>query len=692
MKNVLIVESSTNSLIREHSGDGKKDYIMNGIFTEFDVLNRNERVYTANGFLPALNEMNERISTLGSVVGELDHPSNFDFSLSKTSHMITKADYVAEKNHVFGEIKLLSTTWGKEAKALVDDGCPVFVSSRAAGITEANGRVSLKKLFTYDLVADPGFASARMNMVSINESLGYSENTNFRIYEMSNETKIDELMNMNNNDFVSKEQLTDYSMFLAEEINSIKNKLNTAVKEGKIDPAQLEQMMAYYEDLNESNTKITKYLNYLSESIQVVANENKELKQTTKDLIRHNDYLASVLEKATETTEMLEAKIDKVASYSEYIAEHLNKSIGYGEYLAETLDKSIVYSEYIGENLSKTIEFSDYLSESIQGGIEYAEYIAEQLDENIVYSEYLAENLDKSISYQALITEKLNSDVVNENLGSVKINIPTPEEFGFDLEVEVEIEKIEKDAQPEAQEEVVVAEIEEPVAQEEFDEVQAQIDNLEFSQEELEEVEAQDIEVQDIENFEEFDAQEDEEEIQDEFDGDSDSELSAQIDKLIEEAKKRKVSETNDVNFLKFLSKSQVDSYYSLTNEEQEAAKLYINEKSYYSQKDVLSLISESLSLGAESLEDRLIRFMPENVKAIWENLDETNKKSYLSQARLYPESSLMVEAQIDNFWNTRKFKKETPTKKLVDHQALILEDRLTNSEVEAIMERFKNV
>jgi hypothetical protein len=76
-------------------------------------------------------------------------------------HIITKAEFVSEKNLVAGEIKLLSTYWGKESKALIDDGCPIFVSSRAAGITESDGSVSLKKLFTYDIVADPGFASAK---------------------------------------------------------------------------------------------------------------------------------------------------------------------------------------------------------------------------------------------------------------------------------------------------------------------------------------------------------------------------------------------------------------------------------------------------------------------------------------------------------------------------------------------------
>jgi hypothetical protein len=175
--------------------------------------------------------------------------------------------------------------------------------------------------------------------------------------------------------------------------------------------------------------------------------------------------------------------------------------------------------------------------------------------------------------------------------------------------------------------------------------------------------------------------------------GNSDSELSESIDKLIEEAKKRKVSETSDLNFLKFLSKSQVDSYYALTNEEQDTVKLHINERSYFTQKEVLSLISESLSTKNESLEERVIRMMPENTKAIWNQLNESAKKSILSQARLYPADVLTTEGQIEHFWATRNLKtNESVSKKLVSHEALIQEDKLSDSDVTAIMERFKNV
>ena len=194
MKPVLIVENNANPLKENvQVSSGKKDYILGGIFREFGVKNRNERIYTADKFIPCLNELNERITNMGVVYGEFDHPDVFDTSLSRASHIITKANFVKESNRVEGEIKLLNTYWGKEAKSLVDDGCPVFVSSRAAGITESDGTVTLKKLFTYDIVADPGFASARMK--SINESLGFNTNdtTNFRIYEMSDESKINEL-------------------------------------------------------------------------------------------------------------------------------------------------------------------------------------------------------------------------------------------------------------------------------------------------------------------------------------------------------------------------------------------------------------------------------------------------------------------------------------------------------------------
>jgi hypothetical protein len=695
MKPVLIVENSTSSLIRE-SADAKNKYVLGGIFTEFGVKNRNERIYTADKFVPALNELNERMNSLGAVYGEFDHPDVFDTSLARASHVITKAKYISEKNLVEGEIRLLNTYWGKEAKALVDDGCPVFVSSRAAGITESDGSVSLKKLFTYDIVADPGFASAKMTVKSINESLGFSPKSNFRIYEMSDESKINELFNMNKNEYVTKKQLTDYSQYLVKEIASTKKEVKSAISKGNMAPKKLEQLLEYYDELNNTNSQVIKYLDYLAEKIQVVVNENKSLKNTTEKLVKHNDYLAENLEKAInyteyvaenldkniEYSEYLAENLDRNISYAEYIAENLDKNISYSEYLAENLDKNIAYSEYIAENLDKniayseyiaenldkniayseyiaehvdnSIAYSEYLAEHVEGNIAYSEYIAEHLDDNIAYSEYIAENLDKSISYQGMIVERLNGSKLNESAGEEAF--PSLSAAGFENVEEKEEEKEEETYNADEKEEYSgIAEVN---------------PSMIHNKEEEEEM---------VSNYE--------------VTGKDDTELSESINKLIEEAKKRKVSETTDLNFLKFLNKSQVDSFYALSEDEQETVKLHINERSYFTQKEVLSLISEALSTKNESLEERVIRLMPENVKPIWSQLNESSKKSILSQARLYPEEVLMTEGQVEHFWTTRNLKKnESVTKKLVSHESLIQEDKLSDKEAQAILERFKNI
>ncbi len=706
MKPVLIVENNSKPLTMNESVQGdSKGYLLGGVFTEFGVKNRNERIYTADKFIPCLEELNERISTMGVVYGEFDHPDVFDTSLSRASHLIQKAYYVKEGNRVDGQIRLLNTYWGKEAKALVNDGCPLFVSSRAAGVTESDGTVTLKKLFTYDIVADPGFASAKMS--SINESFGFSNNTNFRIYDISKESKINDLFTMNKNEFVTKSQLTDYSKYIINEIASTKKEVKSALKVGNLNPKKLDQLLEYYDELNNTNDKIVKYLDYLAEKVQVVVNENKSLKNTTTKLINHNDYLAENLEKAINYSEYVAENLDKNISYAEYLAENLDKNISYSEYLAENLDKNISYSEYLAENLDKniayseyiaenldkniayseyiaenldkniayseyiaenldknisyaeylaenldnTIAYSEYLAEHLEGNIAYSEYIAEHLDDNIAYSEYIAENLDKTVSYTGRIVEQLNGGKVFEGKGAA---LPTLEEVGFEM----------------------VSEYEENVD-----------DTHETEEAPHEEEEYSDTDFDMLPSTEEVA----DEEAHDDFEGHSDSELSESIDKLIEEAKKRKVSENNDLHFLTFLTKSEVDSYYDLTNEEQEEVKLYLNEKSYFSRSQVLNLINEALAVKEESLEAKLIRLMPENIKPIWKNMNESAKKSILSQAILYP--SLDTEEKVEHFWLTRPFKmNETSNKKLVSHESLILEDKLSDEDVQSILEKFKKI
>lgn len=419
MKNVLIIENSTKGLqkINESVGtNGKKQYVLNGPFTEFNVMNRNERIYKADKFLPHLGELMERKKTLGVVYGEFDHPDVFDTSLSRVSHTLEKAFYVEKLNRVDGQIRLLNTHWGKEAQALVDDDCPIFVSSRAAGITESNGEVTIKKLFTYDAVADPGFSSAKMELRTINESLGFNESANFRIYDISDESKINDLFNMDKNEFVTKEQMEKYSKYLTSQISKTKNEISEAVASGNFDPSKLNELQEKYEKFQEGFDKMAQYLDYLAETVQVIVNESKKTKKLEKKLNEKLSASEEKTEKIIEHNNYLAENLEKAINYAEYVAENVDKSINYSKYISETLDKSIDFSEYIAENVDKTIKYSEYIAESVDNTIAYSEYIAENIDKNIAYSEYIAENVDKTIKYSEYLAE--NVDLVSENVNN----------------------------------------------------------------------------------------------------------------------------------------------------------------------------------------------------------------------------------------------------------------------------------
>jgi hypothetical protein len=51
-----------------------------------------------------------------------------------------------------------------------------------------------------------------------------------------------------------------------------------------------------------------------------------------------------------------------------------------------------------------------------------------------------------------------------------------------------------------------------------------------------------------------------------------------------------------------------------------------------------------------------------------------------------------VTENQVDHFWSTRNIKKTESTSKKLVSQNLIQEDKLSDGDMTAIMERFKNI
>lgn len=421
---LLILERSGSTLSFKQEESGA--YVLEGCFGEIDKLNRNNRIYTESEYLPQIESLQAKIKS-SKLLGELDHPQTFDISLKNVSHIIEELSYNKDTKQIMGKIRLLDTDAGKQAKALVDAGVPLHISSRAAGTVESNGQVKIKQLFTYDLVADPGFANAELKRV--NEALGFDDDNIF-IYEINNiennQTQTTE-NKMEQSRFVSTEDFNKYSKYLATEIKGLK------------------------ESLTEKN----------------------------------NDTFAKEVESLKEYSSYLAEKMNSVIEYNNYMAEKLDQTIEHGDHIAEKVDQSIQYSEKIAESVNKVKEYSNYLAEAFNDGaathenmLKYVTYLKENLEKVTEYAEYIAENVNKNLIVEADTDAGLPAEDVK-----AKADDKTPVVKDADGKVYPKAEDAAEDGTKELEDELA----EEPKGEDVGKEVTEEVDRMDAYKKEISE-------------------------------------------------------------------------------------------------------------------------------------------------------------------------------------------------------------
>ena len=378
-KLVLILERSSQIL---ESTQNEGEVILQGIFAQFGIVNNNDRLYEESEYLPHLDYLQKKIKE-NRLLGELDHPEKFDISLTKTSHIIENLEYDKATRQLKGRVRLLDTPAGRIAKDLVKAGVPISISSRAAGLVESNKHVKIKKIFTYDLVADPGFENAVLS--KMNESLGIN-NEFISVYDIPDAGKYPELMEdaadktvettettkTNKHsamEFVTTDEMNAYSIFVKEEFEKLQEKFNTLNES-----SQKTELTEKLDEMNGSMNKMQKYLDYLA--------------NTSDKSIQYTEYVAERLDKVIDYTSYVAKTLDETVSYTEHVAEKADQGIQYTEYMGEKVENAIEYSEYIGEKLSQTITYSEYLAENLDKGIAYSEYLAEQTQAVADYAEF----------------------------------------------------------------------------------------------------------------------------------------------------------------------------------------------------------------------------------------------------------------------------------------------------------------
>jgi hypothetical protein len=652
--NLLIVEMSSSAL--SVSATENKEYVLEGVFGQIDQRNRNNRIYTEEEYLPQIESLQAKIKS-SKLLGELDHPAHFDISLKNVSHVIEELTYDKESKQVRGRIRLLDTDAGRQAKALVDAGVPLQISSRAAGAVESNGKVKIKQLFTYDLVADPGFENAELKRV--NESLGY-ETDGLYIYEMSpagdlieniqtqNTTEIKESKNMA--EFVKAEDFNKYSEYLAKEIKAIKEQISAS-------------------------------------------QETEGVTETIKNVVSHNDHIVENVNNLTSYVEYIAGKLDDSIQYTEHVAEKADQSIQYSEHLAEKLDQGITYTEHVAEAIGKVKEFANYLAEAhnegaetyenvvkyvnylkenLQSVSEYAEYIAESINENIVVEddaaqahddadlEDIGDNSDEGktddaaeeIAVDATKSEEGDlSDVGNNSPeGAVaKDDVAAVKDVaGADGEKSKEVANSEKDNKTEeGDDEALEDEGEEgalDVVSEEEVEIKVKGD-VEIEKEEGEEDEEEGDE-------EESEEGEDEEDTLEAYK----KSISAKLDALVESAT---ATENANPSFFRVVSSTTREKYNALTESAKSEVRATVAKRGFMTELEIVSLMeSAEMIVESKGKTPFFIDAMPAEYSEAWANLSESKKNQITAQAKYF---TLNTEYQVANFWQTRDLRENAP-------------------------------
>lgn len=151
--------------IQEDSGNGGKDYFIEGVFLQSEVKNRNGRVYPTPTLIKECRRYIKEYVEKNRAMGELNHPTGPTVNLDRVSHMVKNLR--ESGRDIVGKAKILNTPMGNIVKNLIAEGAKMGVSSRGMGsLKPRNGYQEVQEDFmlaAIDIVADPSAPSAFVN-------------------------------------------------------------------------------------------------------------------------------------------------------------------------------------------------------------------------------------------------------------------------------------------------------------------------------------------------------------------------------------------------------------------------------------------------------------------------------------------------------------------------------------------------
>ena len=176
-----VVLADRSKFVNESGVETKEPQILfgEGVFQRAETKNANGRIYPRKLWERLLSEDSSAVASLkqGSMGGHLEHPADGISDLKKIAIRVTDLKLL-EDGRVWGRARILDTRDGQDARALVEGGYLIGISSRGRGSLGPGNIVSDDfQLATFDLVSKPSTPGAYPTRPSDTKNESITEST-----------------------------------------------------------------------------------------------------------------------------------------------------------------------------------------------------------------------------------------------------------------------------------------------------------------------------------------------------------------------------------------------------------------------------------------------------------------------------------------------------------------------------------
>ena len=174
----LLIEACDDFKFLTEELNGKKYHMVEGVFLQQEIPNKNRRKYTKDVMEPEVNRYINEMIGRNRAVGELGHPEGPTINPERVSHKIVSL--IQDGNNYIGRARVSNSPFGKIVQNFLDEEIQFGVSSRGIGtLRSISGINMVQKDFRLstaaDIVMDPSAPDAFVRGVMENKEYIFAD-------------------------------------------------------------------------------------------------------------------------------------------------------------------------------------------------------------------------------------------------------------------------------------------------------------------------------------------------------------------------------------------------------------------------------------------------------------------------------------------------------------------------------------